>query len=224
MPAEEAVDTTIRPIDRAIILAGGDLHTVPFPTPPAIVVAADSGYDHALDLGLPVDILVGDMDSISEHGLEHAQTTGVTVLAYPTSKDHTDLELAILAAASKGVLHIDIHGGEGGSLGHLLGVALELTDGRWQALTIRWHTQGGVAEAARFDSPVTIHGSIGDIVSLVPVGSAERVCTSGLAWTLDDEPLRAGTTRGLSNRITSSPAEIRVTSGIVLVIWEGAQS
>jgi len=224
MPAEEAVDTTTPPIDRAIILAGGDLRTVPSQTLPAIVVAADSGYDHALDLALPVDVLVGDMDSISEHGLDHARATGVAILAYPTSKDHTDLELAILAAASKGAIHIDIHGGEGGSLGHLLGVALELTDGRWHALTIRWHTDGGVAEAARPDSPVAIHGSTGDVVSLVPVGNADGVRTVGLAWTLAGERLTAGTTRGLSNRITSSPAEVSVASGIVIVIWESSQS
>lgn len=224
MPAEEAVDSTTTPIDRAVVLAGGDLHTEPLSTPQAIVVAADSGYDHARELGLSVDFLVGDMDSISQHGIDHARATGVTILAYPTDKDHTDLELAILAAAARGARHIDIHGGEGGSLGHLLGVALELTDERWDAITIRWHTAGGVAEAARPNSPVTIRGTSGDDVSLIPVGTADGVCTSGLAWPLSGEPLTAGTTRGLRNRITSSPAEISVASGVVIVIWEKAQS
>lgn len=224
MPAEEAVDTTTTPNDRAIVLAGGDLHTTPKLTPHMIVVAADSGYDHARKLGIAVDILVGDMDSISQLGLDHARSTGVATLAYPTDKDHTDLELALLAAAAKGVHHIDIHGGEGGSLGHLLGVALELTDERWDGLTIRWHTQGGIAEVARPGAPVTIHGTPGDDVSLIPIGTADGVRTSGLAWTLDDDTLTAGTTRGLRNRIATSPAQVNVASGTVIVIWEDTHS
>ena len=223
MPAEEAVDPTTTPTDRAILLAGGDLHTTPSPNPPAIVVAADSGYDHALALGLRVDILVGDMDSLSMDGLHHARTTGVSVLAYPTNKDQTDLELAILAAAATGVRTIDVHGGEGGSLGHLLGVALELTDERWTDLTIRWHTEGGIAQVARSRAPVTIHGSPEDIVSLVPVGTAKGVRTSGLAWALEDETLSAGTSRGLRNHITSTPVHVSVDSGLVIVVWEGIE-
>ena len=224
MPAEEAVDTTTPPIDRAIVLAGGDLHTSPVTTPTAIVVAADSGYDHARMLGLEVDVLVGDMDSVSQPGLDHARAAGVDILTYPADKDHTDLELAILAAAARGVRRIDIHGGEGGSLGHLLGVALELTDTRWDGLTIRWHTQGGVAEAARPNAPVTVHGTAGDDVSLIPIGTADGIHTSGLAWPLVDETLTAGTTRGLRNRITTSPAKVSVTSGTVIVIWEETHS
>lgn len=222
MPAEEAVDTTTTPIDRAIVLAGGELHTSPIRTPQTIVIAADSGYDHARTLDIAVDILVGDMDSISQAGLDHASEEGVITLSYPTDKDHTDLELALLAAAARGAQHIDIHGGEGGSLGHLLGVALELTDERWNGLTVRWHTQGGIAEVARPDAPVTIHGMPGDDVSLIPIGTADGIHTSGLAWPLENGRLTAGTTRGLRNRIISSPAEVNLTSGTVIVIWEGA--
>ena len=223
MPAEEAVDATTPPVDRAIVLAGGVLSTTPDPAPSTTVVAADSGYDHAIDLAIRVDTLVGDMDSISQEGLDHARSRDVDILEYPASKDHTDLELAILAAAASGVREIDIHGGEGGSLGHLLGVALELTDERWNDLTLRWHTAGGIAQAARPGSAVSIEGTPGDVVSLIPVGDAEGVTTSGLAWTLDDEKLAAGTTRGLRNEIVAPPAVVRVSKGIVIVVWEGDQ-
>lgn len=223
MPAEEAVDTTTPSAERAMVLAGGQLGTTPAPHPSTTIVAADSGYDHAVALGIAVDILVGDMDSISPQGLDHARTTGVDIREYPTKKDHTDLELAIVAAAASGADEIDIHGGEGGSLGHLLGVALQLTDDRWADLTINWHTRGGIARAARPHSPVSITGGVGDTLSLIPVGDAGAVSTVGLEWTLDEETLTAGTTRGLRNRIVSTPAEVHVGSGIVLVVWERAQ-
>ena len=103
-----------------------------------------------------------------------------------------------------------------------MGQALELTDERWNGLTVRWHTQGGIAEVARPGAPVTIHGMPGDDVSLIPIGAADGIHTSGLAWPLEGDRLTAGTTRGLRNRITTSPAEVNLTSGTVIVIWEAA--
>ena len=220
MPAEEAVDDDIRHIDRAIVVAGGDMSTCPSPVPGTIVIAADSGYDNARSVELPIDVLIGDLDSISPLGLEHARATGVSVHEHPMDKDHTDLELALDHAVRAGATRIDIHGGEAGSLGHLLGVALELTDRRWADMDIRWHTGGGTARIARPGRDIELQDGIGSIVSLVPVGDVAGVTTSGLRWSLAGEDLPAGTSRGLRNDITESPAHVAVTGGTLLVVVE----
>ncbi|MGI9667440.1 MAG: hypothetical protein ACR2N2_10100, partial [Acidimicrobiia bacterium] len=57
----------------AVIIAGGDAVS-PITVPVgAIVIAADSGYDEAVRQAIPVDLIVGDMDSISPEGLTHAE-------------------------------------------------------------------------------------------------------------------------------------------------------
>ncbi|MDJ0792004.1 MAG: thiamine diphosphokinase [Acidimicrobiia bacterium] len=214
------MDDDISTIDRAVVIAGGEMSTVPSPAPGTVVIAADSGYDHARRTGIDVDLLIGDLDSISAPGLEHARRAGVAILEYPIDKDHTDLELALAHAVDAGATRIDIHGGEAGSLGHLLGVALELTDRRWSDVDVRWHTERGVASVVRPGPTVVLDAAAGSIVSLIPVGDVTGVTTTGFRWCLEGESLEAGTSRGLRNEIVEPPSHIRVSGGALLVIVE----
>src|SRR5690242_14035395 len=80
----------------AIVVAGGDAPDARRELPPyATVIAADGGLDHAYALGLPVDLLVGDLDSVSAAALARAIAEGVTIDRHPAAKDETDLELAL---------------------------------------------------------------------------------------------------------------------------------
>lgn len=207
---------------KAIILAGGELHTRPLPPRGAVVVAADSGYDHALALGLDVDLLVGDMDSISVQGLTHAEGSGIAIERHPPDKDHTDLELAIRAAIRLGATDIEIHGADDGRIDHLLAVAMGLTEEVDRRATLSWHTATGTVRAASHGRPVAVRGAVGDTVSLIPVGTARGVTTSGMQWTLVSQDLPAGTSRGMSNVLTAPDATVEVESGRVLVVAVGA--
>ncbi len=206
---------------RAIILAGGYMHAAPPADPDgAIVIAADSGYDHARALDLVVDVLVGDMDSISARGLEHATTHGVIIERHEASKDETDLELALAAARRLGATRVAIHGGEDGRIAHLLGIALGLTHAHIDDLDVAWHTRTGVIRVATPSRAVEVAGSLGDILSLIPSGQVVGVTTEGLRWQLDDDTLEAGSTRGLSNEMTAPRASVSVRSGRLLVVAE----
>src|SRR5690348_11873254 len=87
----------------ALVFAGGD-RPVPFDrsatatATSGIVIAADSGLEHARALGVPVDLVVGDLDSVDPAVLDAAIADGVTVERHPAAKDATDLELALDAA------------------------------------------------------------------------------------------------------------------------------
>ena len=70
-----------------------------------LVIAADSGYETAKKLKLPVDILVGDMDSIKVELPKNVETVKL-----PAEKDVTDTEAAVEIAIERGAESICIVG------------------------------------------------------------------------------------------------------------------
>ena len=60
------------------------------------VACADSGLDGAIKLGLSVDYIMGDFDSVSDKALdEYQKNKGASFIQYPREKDATDLHLVL---------------------------------------------------------------------------------------------------------------------------------
>ncbi len=206
---------------RAIVFAGGGIGTRPLPDADAFVVAADSGWDHAVALGHRVDLLVGDLDSISAEGLAAAEASGTTIERHPALKDDTDFALALTAVTKRGYERVDIHGGEGGHLGHLLGLATTLTHESYRHLAITWHVATGSVRPLTGDRTVQLNAPIGSIVSLIALCDCSGVSTEGMQWSLSNDTLEQGTSRGLNNTTTALQASVSLNAGAMLVILEG---
>lgn len=219
------------PTTQAIVLADGEVASRaaldeawpgwldPYP----YVIAADGGARHAEPLGLRIDRWVGDGDSLGDDGIARLIAAGVPVERVPVDKDESDTELAIEAALARAPRSITILGALGGPrVDHalanlaLLGLPeLRGIDVRLVAADARVRLLDATAAATRF----ALIGRADDHVSLLPVGAdALGVSTGGLAYPLDDETLRVGRTRGLSNRRTVATATVQVREGRLLVI------
>ena len=184
-----------------------------------LVIAADGGARHAAALGRPLDLWVGDGDSIGEAGLDAIAAAGIPIRRSPVDKDESDTELALLAALEAGARRVTILGALGGErvdhglanvwlLGHprLAGCDVRLLDA-----TVRIRLVG----PGRAD----LGGRIGDLVSLLPfAGDASGLTTDGLRYPLRDESLRSGPSRGLSNVRIADDAILTVESGRILVV------
>ncbi|MEN8238037.1 MAG: thiamine diphosphokinase [Actinomycetota bacterium] len=204
----------------AAVFAGGKMSATVTVDPSSLVIAADSGYDNARSRGVAVDLLVGDLDSISEDGLTEAAELGVTIERYPVDKDATDLEIAIDAARLLGATEITVYAGESGTFSHLLGVALGLTGQRWEGTHIVWKIGGAAVYRSLPSSPVTLVAEVGSIVTVLPIGDATGVTTAGLQWPLQDADLLRGTTRGISNIATDPVVSISLDTGALIIIIE----
>lgn len=206
-------------METVLIFAGGDADATPLADelPVAeLVIAADSGYDLAVSQGFPVDVLVGDLDSIRTP-LEEIPRH-VLVDRHPVDKDSTDLELALERVMDDLPSRVVVVGGAWGRIDHELAIAALLCSSRWQEIEeIDWVTGRGRAHVVR--GRRILHGDVGDMVTLIPMGGPVRgLTTRGLKWDLDGDSLYPGTSRGVSNELTGPVADIRVEEGCLLAV------
>ena len=203
-----------------LVFAGGDMADPIHPLPEAdYVIAADSGLDHALSMDVAVDLLVGDLDSVSAAALRSADNGSLEIERHPPEKDATDLELALAAAVRHGAAHIVVVGGGGGRIDHLLANALLMGSPGWADVDVEWLVGSARLRAIRDEA--TIDGRVGDILTLLAIGEpADGVTTTGLEFALDNEVLLASSTRGVSNVFIADVATVRVRNGILLAIHE----
>ena len=137
---------------RAWIYTGGTVyteHVTERPEEGDLVIAADAGFRTAEALGVRVDVLLGDFDSLGEPSVPE----GCELVRVPVEKDSTDTQLAVDLALHRGARELVIIGGLEGRLDHTMStvailemlsqkrVHAHLTNGRNR---VRFLRDGGV--------------------------------------------------------------------------------
>jgi len=200
--------------------ASGSALAVP---PGAPIIAADSGLEHALALGLEVAVAVGDFDSASSEAVAIAEAAGVRIERHPTEKDATDLELALDAAMRMNPRRILVLAARGGRLDHELAALLLLGSERYAAAEIDANI--GDADVHVVRGLRTLRGEPGELITLLAVnGPAIGVTTEGLTYPLRGETLEPGSSRGVSNVFESEEARISVADGVLLAVRPGGSA
>lgn len=183
----------------------------------AFAIAADSGYAHAIAMGFMPNELVGDMDSITAVDLSDARDSNILISQFPTDKDLTDTEIAIASAIARHSTHITVVSGGGDRFDHVLAMVHSLSS---CALNVDTTLLIGTARVsyATYTKEFRINTQPGDIISLIPIGGAAAVTTTGLQWELDNDTLQSFASRGVSNTATGESVSISVTDGVLAVI------
>jgi thiamine pyrophosphokinase len=203
-----------------VVVASGGGPAVVVPEAGA-VVAADGGLDRAAALGLSVDVVVGDLDSVDPGALAAAEAAGTRVIRHPEAKDATDLELALDEAIALGAQRVLVVASGGGRLDHLVGSLLLLGAERYAGLTLDALVGDAVVHVVRGER--TIAGKPGALLTLLALGGAATgVVTEGLEYPLAAETLEPGSSRGVSNVFVESEARLTVATGVLLAIRPGA--
>lgn len=210
-------------MSRVLVFAGGE------PVSPRrikrldkadLIIAADSGAESALAAGLTIDVLVGDLDSITRATLDQVHDDATAIEMHAPDKDATDLELALTSALVRGATTVTVIGGQGGRLDHLLGNVAVVSAPRLASLSICWLLEQETAYPVHDER--TIDTYEGAVVSVVAVaGEATGVTLEGLKWPLDMVTLPADSSLGISNVALGSSIVARVVSGTLLVIVNG---
>lgn len=182
-----------------------------------LIIAVDGGTRHAWEIDVDPQLVVGDLDSLRPEEQERLRSSGTEVSRFPSAKDQTDLELALLRAVSEGAEEIVILAALGARLDQTVANLLLLTLPELSQRAVRVVHGAQVAFLVR--DATYVEGEPGDTVSLIPLGGdAVGVTAEGLAWPLDDEVLRFGPARGVSNVLSGERAYVRVREGLLLCV------
>jgi thiamine pyrophosphokinase len=206
---------------RAVVVAHGDV----LPSDRAVIdakdyiVAADGGAFALERWKILPHLVVGDMDSLGDVGVERMARLGIPVAKFSTAKDESDLELAVAQAIEIGATEIVLLGALGGDrLDHETANLLLLADPGYDGVRLEARRGALRIRPLRGEGSLSLSGPVGALVTLLPVkGDAEGVTTQGLRFSLRDETLRFGRARGLSNEVASLPATVTVRKGSLLV-------
>jgi len=181
-----------------------------------LVLGADGGARYAHCLDVTIDAIIGDLDSLSD--LDKQGISNTKFVSFPAGKDETDLELALRYAEEQGADKIVMVGIMGGRMDMTIANILLAAHMSFSSCRIEvWHGEqtGWLIKPPGED----ISGHPGDTVSLIPLGvDALGVTTKGLKYTIKDEKLTFGSTRGISNLLEKPSAHINLREGLLLAI------
>ncbi len=205
----------------AAVLAGGPVHAdvrLEHAVRRAeLVVAADGGMALAEQLGVDVDLWVGDFDSAAPALLRRHPE--VPRFSHPPDKDELDLELAIAAATERGATELILGGVFDGRLDQTLAALLIAARLREDGVRVRLF--GGTHEARLLlaGDEAVLDLPAGTLFSLLSLRGEARVDLRGVRFPLEDASLPYGVGLGLSNRAKDGAA-VTVRAGTVAVIVE----
>ena len=180
------------------------------------VICADGGWDIATELGILLDLLIGDFDSIKS-----PLPDGIETIKFLPEKDYTDLDLAIRTAVEKGYSHLTVIGGIGGRLDHTIANiqllshydsffdSLIMMDGRNVCFIIDSKKKDRFVIRRENDSYLSFF-------------SLSEKCTgvsiNGVKYPLCDHTLTRTFPLGVSNEFTEKNAVLSIKDGTLLAV------
>ena len=98
---------------KCVIIGAGDFTCPKIIREGDLIIAADGGYDHAVNAKIAPHLFIGDMDSLTSALPENLEKK-----TFPERKDYTDMQLSYMEGKERGYTNFEIYGGTGGRSDH----------------------------------------------------------------------------------------------------------
>lgn len=196
---------------------------------PDYCIAADSGLVMADKLGLTVDLLLGDYDSVDKKIFEKYNGNTKTI-TYPCEKDYTDTHLALKKAIEKIKKlqdtskdstedEIAIIGATGTRYDHAFTNIFVLDESLEAGIRCAIYDKNNKIYLADKSFEIRKDKQFGDYLSFAPMTPEAGLSLSGVKYPLDRYTLRQGESICQSNEITEMIAKVEIFTG-KLVVFE----
>ena len=178
------------------------------------IICADGGANFTKKIGLIPNVILGDLDSISEETLRCYQD--VEIRRYPVCKDETDTQLAFNHAIEIGATEVIVFGALGTRLDHSLGNIYLLT--RFLEVGIQGIIVDEKNDIFLIQDKKTLNLPIGTVISLLPLGgNVEGLNIQGFKYPILNGKMTLENPYGISNVTARERQTISLEKGILLV-------
>jgi thiamine pyrophosphokinase len=199
----------------ALVICNGEMPSLkliaPFLKTKPFIVCADGGANKARPFGITPHVIIGDLDSITQKTRHYYST--VPVIHNP-NQNNTDLEKALDHLLECGITSATVIGATGDRPDHTMSNFSILLKYQ-KKLALRFFDERCTVEVIR--TSVRFRAVPGQQISLVPMGKASGITTSGLKYPLKNEALELGVREGLSNEAVGSTVSVSVKKGGLLL-------
>lgn len=196
---------------KAVILLNGEPYRGEIDASNAHVYCCDGAYAWAKGR-VRIDENLGDYDSLNEVPVP------APAKVYPSEKDYTDGELALVRAIEAGYSEIEIYGGGGKREDHFIG-NLHLL---YQACSrgVRAELITNYARIFAAEGEIVLRGMKGKTVSVTPFGGDAHIMECDGFYYPMPETFFYGSTIGISNVVTKEEARFRAEGKVLVFVNE----
>lgn len=187
-----------------------------------ITIAVDSGLIIVDRLAINVDHIVGDFDSTPIQ-IYNKYKDMPNVHIYSPIKDESDTELALDLAKdlclAEGIKHIDILGGTGNRIDHLLANISLLSKTIDDDISTYIIDEKNKIYIKNSNFSIQKCKQYGDFISLIPFSDkVYKLSLKGFKYQVRGKTLTKGNSLGISNEIIENEGFVELEKGILIVI------
>lgn len=202
-----------------LIISGGRFAAVPDEILKTdLVIACDSGLDHADRYGILPDIVLGDFDSLSDKNKDRLSKGEFKIVRYPKEKDDTDTALAMKHALDLGCKDIRMVSVFGNRMDHSIANIQIAHYGAEHGAMIGMYDED--TEIIVFSgTEVTVPAREGYGLSVFALSETCRgVSIKGTRYEIEEAELVNSFPLGQSNEFKGKEAVITVKEGTAMVV------
>ena len=205
---------------KALILANGDapkIKQIRFLKKKGYkkLVCADGGANSARKLNIIPDVIIGDLDSISDE--TNTYYSGKSIIIKLKRQNDTDVEKAIKYLVKNKYEEVILLGATGDRLDHTicnLGIVLKFYD----QINISILHEKSLLRA--YDKDVELDTIKNEIISIYGFNEKTKITSRGLKYPLKNVALPFGKKESTSNVAKGKKVKLKMSNGIIFVIRE----
>mgnify|MGYP006278047031 FL=1 len=186
------------------------------------IIAVDGGANIARKLNLQPDLIIGDLDSITDSNKEYFSKKKIETIKFPVEKDQTDSEIAVDYCLENNFKELYLTAALGGRIDQEL-ANLNLLEYIYE-LDLRARIISKKIEIGIFDQKKKFYNKKGYRLSLIPQTKVvSGLSIKGCKYKLESQQIERSKSRGISNLIVSKEAEISLDKGLLIYVLENIE-